>query len=348
MINNLRICIINIYFGRFPDWFDIWLNSVRYNREIDFFVVTDQNLSVEIKNLKVIKITFDDFKNLAKEKLGDYIKLNSPYKLCDYKEVYGIILEDEIKQYDYWGECNCDLVFGNLAYFFEKYNLKSFDKFGCRGHLTLYKNTEEVNSRYKLSGGWFGNYKEIFKSNMIWAFDETPGINEIYRKNEFSHMNDIIFADIDVNYNDLRLVEFANDFHKNYDSQLFVWNNGKLLRYYFDENSIKTDEFAYIHLQKRQMVKPEFNPYECDRFIITNNKFIKNNEEINQILINKYNEKDDNVRLEKKFGGEYKKDLRFYWLGRRFLNLKYNIKRIVKNKICIHFKLIGGNICKKK
>ena len=93
------------------------------------------------------------------------------------------------------------------AKYFRMYNLQDFDKFGNRGHLTIYRNTEEVNSRYKLNGGWFGSYKEVFSSNMIWAFDETPGMNAIYEANNFPHMNEFIYADIDVNYKDLRLVD---------------------------------------------------------------------------------------------------------------------------------------------
>ena len=243
-----------------------------------------------------------------------------------------------LKGYDYWGECDNDIVFGNLSHYFEKYNLKKYDKFGCRGHLTLYRNTDEVKSRYKLKGGWFGTYKEIFSSNMIWAFDETPGINAIYKKHNFSYMDDFIFADIDVNYQDIRLVEFNSTSPKNYKKQLFYWSKGNIYRVYYDKGKIKKDEFMYIHLQKRKMFKPEFNPYNNQDFIITNGKFIEKNFNINLNAIEQYNLKKDTMRFKKKIGGAYKKDLRFYWLGRRILNFKYEIKKLLKKSII--YKLI--------
>jgi len=338
MKKDLKICIINIYFGKLSDWFDIWVSTAKYNKNIDFLLVTDQPIKIDAPNIKTLIITFDDFKKMAKEKLKFNIKLNNPYKLCDYKVVWGIILEDMLKDYDYWGECDNDIVFGNLLHYFKKYNLENYDKFGCRGHLTLYRNNEEVKSRYKLKGGWFGTYKEIFSSNMIWAFDETPGINAIYQKHNFSYMDDIVFADIDVNYQDIRLVEFNSNSPKNYEKQLFYWSNGNIYRVYYDKGKMKKDEFMYIHLQKRKMLKPDFNPFNNQDFIITNGKFIEKNFDINLNLIEQYNQKKDTMRLKKKFGGAYKKDLRFYWLGRRLLNLKFEIKKLIKKSII--YKLI--------
>lgn len=327
---KLNICIISIYFGKLPEWIDVWFKTASYNDEIDFLFVTDQNITTKYNNIKILNMSFLEFKSLAIKKLDFNIKLETPYKLCDYKEVWGLILEDELKKYDYWGECDTDVVFGNLQLYFKKYQLYKYDKFGCRGHLTLYKNNNEVINRYKLSGGWFGSYKEVFKSNMIWAFDETPGINAIYQKHGFPYMDDILFGDVDVNYNDIRLVDFACNCPPNYMQQIFYWSNGSLLRKFVKDGKIMCDELMYIHLQKRKMLKPDFDVDCSKEFIITNGKFINKDFEIKLSDFEKYNNRNDNLRLKKKFGGKYKKDLRFYWLGRRLLNLKYETKQKIK------------------
>lgn len=332
-MNDLKICIISIYFGKLPDWINIWFSSASYNKTIDFLFVTDQDIRYKYNNIKIINMSFDKFRKLATEKLNQKIKLNTPYKLCDYKEVWGKILEDEIIDYDYWGECDTDVVFGDIKFFIEKYQLHKYDKFGCRGHLTLYKNKKNVIDRYKFKGGWFGTYKEVFSSNMIWAFDETPGINAIYEKNCFSAMNEIVFADIDVNYDDIRLVEFNENSPKNYTRQIFYWSNGKILRSYIENDTRKIDEFMYIHLQKRKMSKPNFNPFEYEDFFIINGMFIKKGDSSIEDEIDKYNKRNDLMRTKKKFGGKYKKDLRFYWIGRRILNAKYDFKMIIKKAI---------------
>lgn len=329
-MKNLKICIISIYFGKLPEWIDLWFSSASYNKSIDFLFVTDQNVYYSFDNIKILKMEFNDFKKLAARKLNQKIKLNNPYKLCDYKEVWGKILEDEINSYDYWGECDTDVVFGDIRSFIEKYQIYKYDKFGCRGHLTLYRNNENVINRYKLKGGWFGSYKEVFSSNRIWAFDETPGMNAIYEKNHFPAMNKIIFADIDVNYSDLRLVEFDDKSPKNYFEQIFYWSDGKLLRDYIDDNICKTDEFMYIHLQKRKMNRPNFDPFKYESFLIVNERFIENNVESIKKKIEKYNKRNELMRTNKKFGGKYKKDLRFYWIGRRILNIENDIKLMVK------------------
>lgn len=337
MKKDLKICIISVYFGKLPEWIDVWLSTASYNKKIDFLLVTDQEVNLKLDNIRLLKMSFLEFKELAIKKLKYNIKLNTPYKLCDYKEVWGKILEDELVNYDYWGECDTDLVFGDLLYFLKKYNFEKYDKFGCRGHFSLYRNTEEVLSRYKLNGGWFGLYKEVFSSNRIWAFDETPGINAIYEKHGFSYMNKVLFADIDVNYNDIRLVEFDELSPPNYDKQLFYWSNGKLYRAYYKNGKIQFDEFMYIHLQKRKMSKPDFDVYKYDDFIITNGNFIRKEKKIEEDMFDKYNLKDECMRTKRKFGGTYKKDLRFFWIGRRILNVWFEMKNIIKKSSIYKF-----------
>lgn len=66
------------------------------------------------ENVHVIKTTLDEIRKIANEKFGFKIVLESAYKLCDYKPAYGFLFEKYIKDFDYWGHCDCDLIFGNL------------------------------------------------------------------------------------------------------------------------------------------------------------------------------------------------------------------------------------------
>ena len=333
-MNKPRVCIINIYFGPLPEWVNMWFSSASWNKNIDFLFVTDQEVDFKVNNIKIIKMTYDDFKKLAAKKLGQKIKLDDPHKLCDYKMVWPKIFDDETKEYDFCGECDVDVIFGDLDKFLQEYELDKYDKFGSRGHLTIYRNNEEVMNRYKLNGGWFGTYKEIFKSNYLWAFDETPGMNAIYEKHGFPAMNKKIFADIDVNYKDLRLVEFEDATYSNYPCQLFYWNKGKVLRDYIDNGKVKTDEFMYIHLQKREMFKADFDPFTCANYLITNGRFIENNScDTIEKKISLYNKREEAIRLPKRFGGKYKKNLKFYWIGRRVINIWFDSKRVLKRII---------------
>ena len=53
------------------------------------------------KNVKVIKSTFEDIRNIIQSKFDFKIILDQPYKLCDYKPSYGYVFEEYIKEYDF-------------------------------------------------------------------------------------------------------------------------------------------------------------------------------------------------------------------------------------------------------
>ena len=118
-----KIGIIGVYFGKLPNYFPLWLKSCEHNRTIDFLIFTDQEIQFYPNNVKVHKISLPEMKQLAIKALGLDVSLERPYKCCDFKPVYGLIFEDYLKHYDYWGHCDFDLIFGDLASFFEKYHL---------------------------------------------------------------------------------------------------------------------------------------------------------------------------------------------------------------------------------
>lgn len=42
-MDNKKICIISVYFGKLPTWIDVWLRSVELNEDIDFLLVTEKS-----------------------------------------------------------------------------------------------------------------------------------------------------------------------------------------------------------------------------------------------------------------------------------------------------------------
>ena len=43
MINRYKVCVIGVYFGKLPEYFNLWLKSCEYNKDIDFLIVSDNN-----------------------------------------------------------------------------------------------------------------------------------------------------------------------------------------------------------------------------------------------------------------------------------------------------------------
>ena len=322
-----KVVVIGVYMGRFPAYIDAWIHSLQYNPTIDFLVVTDQERIGTLDypaNLRVIHSDLEQFKALAEKKIGMHIRMEAPYKVCDYKCLYGLILEDEIKDYDYWGECDFDVIFGDLRHFLDKYELNRYDKFFNRGHLTLYRNTEEVNNRFRLRGGAFGSYKEIFRSDMVWGLDEMYGINRIYEKYGFSAMNEFIIADIDMRYSDLRLVPRSEPHLQNYQDQIFYWKDGKIFREWLLNGEKESQEFAYIHLAKRKFKKPEFDIEHTNFFYITPDG-LKVTDEIDKEITEQNKTDLTNTVVRKQKTSRFDKKLKFFWIGRRYLNIKYKI-----------------------
>ena len=332
----IRVCIIGVWFGGpLPPWTELWARSAGMNPTIDFLVVTDREMPAMLpENMRVLPSSLPAFKALAQEKLGMKIRLEEGYKLNDYKCVFGRILEEEIRSYDYWGACDFDMLFGDLRSFLEKYRLQEYDKFLCRGHLTLYRNSREVIDRYRLRGGAFGNYREIFRSDLNWGFDEMYGMNRIYLRHGFPYFDRYIFADIDRRYRDLRLSAsyLGHQGNENHVPQVFSWKNGKVYQEWISRETgeAESKEFIYIHFAKRRFGKPPEEILRADAFCVTPEGFVLPPETMSAGWMEHHNPYDaENVPVVKDRTSRFDKKMKFFWAGRRYLNLKCRFRRLV-------------------
>ena len=168
-------CVFIIpYFGQFKNYFSLFLESCAYNTDFDWIIFTDNEDSFDYpRNVKKIQMTFEKIKKIIQEKFDFKISLDAPYKLCDYKPAYGYIFEKMIMEYDYWGYCDCDLVFGSMNNFLSSVLDAGYDKVFAGGHCTIYRNTCENNRRFMSVSSQYGKlYKQAYTSKRIFAFDE--------------------------------------------------------------------------------------------------------------------------------------------------------------------------------
>ena len=263
-----NICIINVYTGKLPDTYPLWLKSVKWNTSIDFLLVTDAEVDDVPANMRVIKMSLKDIKHLAEQELGMKIALDIPVKLCDYKPVYGVIFNQYLKGYDYWGSCDLDMIFGDLQKFFTKFELYKYDKFLHQGHLALYRNNSTINSAYKLPGSYY-TYKRVFSSNESFVFDEYNRINSIFHHNKLPLFDKTIFANINPAFTKFKCCNL-----KNYNKQLFYYASGKVFRAFCDrKGKVHHQEFIYIHLLKRKLGTIPQEIIDADIIAITENGY---------------------------------------------------------------------------
>lgn len=167
------IGIIVPYFGKFPEYFPAWLSSAGHNKNIDFLIFTDNEETYDYpKNVQVTVMKFEDLEKKFQEKYDFKIALNNPYKLCDFKPAYGDIFSDELKNYDYFGYCDLDVIFGNIRKFITDEILQEYDKIFSRGHLCIIKNQPELIQLYKEKLNGINLYSSIFQDPENRTFDE--------------------------------------------------------------------------------------------------------------------------------------------------------------------------------
>ena len=110
------IAYIIPYFGRLRSDIELWLLSVKYNPTIDWILYTDDRTEYSYPpNVKVKYTTFEAIQCRIQSLFDFEVTLNTPYKLCDYKVAYGEAFADDLKDYDFWGYCDMDLMWGGGA-----------------------------------------------------------------------------------------------------------------------------------------------------------------------------------------------------------------------------------------
>ena len=85
-----KIAVVSVYYGTLPPYYRLWLRSCEYNSTIDFYLVTDIELDKLPKNVHKINLSFTEFHALAEKKLGRKVCLDAPYKICDYRPMFGV------------------------------------------------------------------------------------------------------------------------------------------------------------------------------------------------------------------------------------------------------------------
>jgi hypothetical protein len=165
--NNMKntICLVVLYSGPFPSYFDLFINSCKRNPTVNFIIFCD--------NIQYIKLSISDFKTLANKKLGLKVVINGGWKYNDFKPAIGKIFNDYLSHYDFWGWCDLDIIFGDIREFIndallEKYDFISTKEKWTAGHFCLFKNNELGNSIFEQSP----DFTQVYQNPEYFAFEE--------------------------------------------------------------------------------------------------------------------------------------------------------------------------------
>lgn len=256
----MKKCIIILpYFGKFNNYFNLFLKSCEKNPDFNWLIFTDDKSKYNYpENVRVEYMKFSEFCDLVQKKFNFKIALETPYKLCDYKPAYGYILQEYIKEYKFWGYCDCDIIFGKINEFITDSMLENYDRLFTVGHFSIFKNNNEVNTTFMKSISGKEYYKTVYSNNKNFAFDELV-FNDIFKNTNLKFYKIDLSYNISVYYYNFRITRRIDDvnryFTEDYMPTVTLWNNGNLERYYFseDDGRLLKNEYMYIHLQHRKM-----------------------------------------------------------------------------------------------
>lgn len=196
------ICLIVAFFGEFRNFFQLFLNSCGNNPTINWLVFSDNKASYDWpSNVKYIAISFDEFRQIIEKNLGYRTALETPYKLCDFKPTYGEVLCDWIKGYDFWGYCDCDMIFGNIRRFVTDEIMNNYDRIFSRGHLSIFRNASNVNKYYRTQR--YYDFKAIAQNPQNFSFDEWNGTSRAWQLDKMRMYDALPMDDILVGYDGL-------------------------------------------------------------------------------------------------------------------------------------------------
>ena len=272
------IVFIVPYFGKFPSYFQLWLNSCKLNPTIEWLIITDISEHYDYpQNVKIISMTFKELKIYIQTKYDFPINLNAPYKLCDFRPAYGEIFQEFIASYDYWGHCDVDLIWGNIRKFLTDDLLnEEYDKIFNWGHCTLYRNTEENNRTYRTKVGNIPDYRTILTSSFNWISDEEQ-IVEIYHQLKKKVCDELFCFDIRVKKQrfqpSLETVIGTKHEYLLTKTGVFSKTRNGIFFCYYENKDVKKIEFMYVHIQKRNMEVKLPLPFP-DSYNIVPNKFV--------------------------------------------------------------------------
>ncbi|TDQ08448.1 DUF6625 family protein [Pedobacter metabolipauper] len=262
-MNKNAITLIIIYFGKWPEWYNFFLESCSKNIDVNFLIFTDQEVETNpFTNIRYIDFSMKDFNMLASAKLDLAIEFTEPYKICDFRPAFGIIFEDYLKGCTFWGHTDIDLILGDITHFITDQLLEEYDILSARkeylvGHFTLYKNTKRMNTLYRLTD----NYEHIFRSKEYLGFDECNflwwrliaghDILSLCTKHmSMTHLVKRLQADHEIRALFTPLVLEQIHANSSFD-RILIWNDGKLKDYHTNEPIL----YFHFHFLKK---KPEF------------------------------------------------------------------------------------------
>jgi uncharacterized protein DUF6625 len=169
-----KALLILPYFGSFGPWVPLYLHSLAKQSTLDLLLLTDAPPPPLPPQVRRVEMTFDQLRERAAARLSTPVSLHRTRNICDLRPAYGLIFEEFVRGYEYWGFGDEDVLYGDVDGILGPHldgtvDIVSPGMNGKSGHLTLVRNAPRTNELAMRDPA----FKEVLVSREHWAYDET-------------------------------------------------------------------------------------------------------------------------------------------------------------------------------
>lgn len=167
----LKKIFLQTQFGLLHPWTDQYFQNIAPLGATGWYwyIFTPNKYENIPDNVKIIPMTIEEFDTLMEKKIGvnphNFLVNGVPSKhVSDFYMAHGKIFEDYIKDADFWGFTNWDIVYGRLSHFIPDELLTHADIFSddintINGIFTLIRNNEKMNNLFKEIPDWDNKFR---------------------------------------------------------------------------------------------------------------------------------------------------------------------------------------------
>lgn len=173
-MSDHRLALFSPWFGPWPVWINLYLESCRWNPEITWLIPTDQEPpECQPPNVIFMRMEMRDFVARASEACGLRLTPEDAYKICDYRPMLGDMYPDELRDFTHFGYTDNDIIYGQLSCELTPERLENYEIISGHanlqaGHLTILKNTPRICSAWRRTPRW----RKLIGKSEHTGFDE--------------------------------------------------------------------------------------------------------------------------------------------------------------------------------
>lgn len=169
-----RIGMIMPHFGTWPRWLPVFLESCRWNEHVDWLFFTDCEPPADAPaNVRFERMSLAEMRDLISAQLNVDAALTYPFKICDFRPAFGVIFAEQLRDYEFWGWGDTDVILGDIRGILPDSLRARYDVISSRsgflaGEFTLLRNNVQCNNLFRESA----DHLKIFTSTSGFDFEE--------------------------------------------------------------------------------------------------------------------------------------------------------------------------------